>query len=415
MKTIKENKSIINRTQAVLNIVVGVLMIVLGILIINYLKMMWVVIYVLSIMTSGYFALRTLLLLFKDKTLSSLLRFFGLSVLTIALINNNHYVVHVATLIFGIWALFNAGVHGLELYLKIQDGRPGKFWKLLTILFDLVLGILILQGNNNRFIINIQIGIYIITYGGFQIFSGIHGLSDDRMRWRFSSPVLIGALTPPVFVSGIKRMKAKHPEDFNQPHLKTSGNEISIYIHVKDKGFEQFGHFDLGYNGSIYSYGNYTEKGRSKHSIYGEGILICGSEVDYIEYSVGVENIVYQYTIPLKHEEALAIDQGMNDLLQDTIYYDHKDSYDSYLSRLDRQSPYYSYYKFKSHPYKRYNLFTTNCVMLAAAILDSGYNRLFNLSGIITPGAYFYYLEDMYASGKLEMKRNIHTYKGKAL
>ena len=47
--------------------------------------------------------------------------------------------------------------------------------------------------------------------------------------------------------------------------------------------------------------------------------------------------------------------------------------------------------------------------MLADAILNSSDHRLFNLSGVITPGSYFSYLEEVVASKKMNITRRIHT------
>lgn len=410
MEHFDKNKHKIQASKDILDIFMGFVMIALGIMIISRLDMMWIAIYVTSLITVFYLILRNLVSGLLKRKLYYVIRSFGLVILGIILINNYRLVISVFTTTMGIWALFNAAVHGLELYLKIRDRNQGKISKFFLMVFELVIGLLLLtQGQSNRLIINIQIGGYIIVYGCIQIYSSIMSLGGDKVKWRLSAPVLVAALTPPILVGNLKKMREQHPEDFNQQHTKTTGNRISIYIHVKNFGFERFGHLDLGYNGSIYSYGNYSEIGRSKHNVYGEGILICGSEVDIIDYSIHQKNIVYQYIVELTDEEALSIERSMERLMADTVYYSNVDSEQSYLSKLEKRSSFYSFYKFKSQPYKTYNLFTTNCVMLAAEILDSSDHRLFKLSGMITPGTYFSYLEEMVATQSISVKRNIHT------
>lgn len=396
--------------KELVHVIMGIVMIVLGILVMNRMSMTWAVIYILTLISIGYLSISTFIKAAQEKSGALLLRALGLLVTGYFFSLNSRYVVSIITVIFGIWALFNAGVHGLELYLKFRDQELGKFRKFIAFGFDFILGFLLLfQGHQNRLIINIQMGSYIIVYGCVLIFGGIRAMSGDRIKWRLSAPVMYAALFPPIRVTSLEKTKLKHPEEFNQVHTKTEGYEISIYIHVKNFGYERFGHLDIGYNGSIYSYGNYSEVGRSKNSIFGDGILICGNEVDFIDYSVGVKNIVYQYIIPLDTEEAKRIDAGLNTLLKDTVYYEHSVNKDTYLNKLKSRSPYYSFYKFATQPYKTYNLFTTNCVMLADAILNSSDHRLFNLSGVITPGSYFSYLEEVVASKKMNITRRIHT------
>lgn len=410
MELHKKHKHKIQRGRDILDIIMGIVMIVLGIMVINRSNIMWMGIYVTSLLTVGYLFLKNVYNGFIHRKLFHLLRSLGLFILGVIIAQNYRLVIGVITSTMGIWALFNAGVHGLELYLKIKTRNKGKLIKCLLMFFEFVIGFLLLtQGQSNKLIINIQIGGYIIVYAGIQIYSSVKSLFGDKVRWSLSAPVLFAALTPPVLVSNLGKLKQLHPEDFNQVHTKTTGNNISIYIHVKNFGFERFGHLDLGYNGSIYSYGNYCEKGRSKHAVYGDGILICGSEVDIIDYSVHQKNIVYQYIISLSDAEALSIEKGMERLMSDTYYYKNEDPEGAYLSDLESRSLFYSFYKFFSEPYKTYNLFTTNCVMLAAEILDSSDHRLFNLSGIITPGTYFSYLEEMVQNQKIAVVRNIHT------
>lgn len=410
MNTLLKEKAKLQQGQNLVHILMGFVMIVLGIMIINRMNMMWIAIYMTTLIIILYLCIQNAYLAITKKRFGYGLRSLGLMITGFILLQNSNYVVSVITIIFGFWALFNAGIHGLELYLMLRDGFSGSLKKLIAMLFDFILGfLLVTQGHENRLIINIQMGAYIIVYGCVQIFSGFKSLAGDKVSWRLSAPVLYSALFPPIYVNRLKKAMNTHPEDFDHVHTTTEGNRISIYIHVKDFGFERFGHLDLGYKGSIYSYGNYCEEGRSKNSIYGDGVLICGSEVDIIDYSLGQNNIVYQYILELNDQEVLSIEKGMNDLLQDSYFFENRDSKGAYLTNLQERSIYYSFYKFHSQPYKTYNLFTTNCVMLAAAILDSSDHRLFNLSGVITPGTYFSYLEEMVSTQKIKVVRHIHT------
>ncbi len=410
MKKISINNKNIQVSRELFHLVIGILMIVLGILIINRLNMMWYAIYFLALTVLVAVSLSNLYKAIINRDIIHLLRAIGTASVVVFLVFNQTYVVSVTTLIFGLWALFNASVHALEIYLKFRDGELGKLKKLIALVFDTTIGVLLLsQGFQNRLIINIQMGSYIIVYGIIEILVSVQGLLGHHVQLKLSAPVLYSAILPPVVVSGLK----KHTRDEqDKPYIgPTKGNRISVYMHVKDYGFNRLGHIDLGYNGSIYSYGSYDEDNRSKHSIYGDGVLICGSESDFINFSVDHRTIVYQYIIELTEFEARAIEERLKDLLSDTYYFENPGKKGAHLTNLQEQSDFYSFYKFHNQPYKTYNLFTTNCVMLANVILESSGLKLFQLSGIITPGTYYSFLEELIISQKVPIKKIIHTYK----
>lgn len=50
------------------------------------------------------------------------------------------------------------------------------------------------------------------------------------------------------------------------------------------------------------------------------------------------------------------------------------------------------YYKFTKGKWKKYFLFTTNCVKLVDKVLGATGSDVLNINGIITPGAYYNYL-----------------------
>ena len=385
-------------------------MIILGILIINFTDIMWLAIYGLSLVLLIPMMLLNLVRAILEKDIVKLLRAIGAGAIAFFLSLNRIYIISVIAIIFGFWALFNAGVHALEIYLKFKDHELGKLKKLIASLFDATIGFLLLfQGHENRLIINIQMGGYIIVYGVIQIMKSAKALGGSHLQLSLSAPVLYSALLPPLVVSGLK--KSQGNTQLDQPQLSfTKGNNISIYIHMKDYGLNRLGHIDLAYNGCIYSYGNYDEDTRSRNSIYGEGVLICGPEVDFINFSVNHRTIVYQYKIGLEPQEAVEIEKRIDDLLSESYYFKNPGKKSAHLTNLEEQSPYYSFYKFRDQPYKTYNMFTTNCVMLANAILESSGLKLFQLSGIITPGTYYSYLEELLVSQVVPVERIIHTY-----
>ena len=398
--------------RIVWQMLIGFVFILLGILIINNLNMMWYVIYYMSIMVLIALILFYIDRVIRKKRYLDALKALGVYLLLVALMSNRVLYIGMLAGMFGVWALFNAAIHFLEIYLKIVHHEHGIFFKFALGVFDLVMGLLlIVSGFNNRLIVNWQVGIYIIVYGFVQIISSAKVLMGDKLSIRLSTPVFLAAFLPPILVRNVHEMKKKFPEHFNEPVEKTLGTHISVYIHVKDYGYNRLGHIDLGYNGVIYSYGAHDPKNRAFSSLFGDGVLIVGSELEFVNFSVEHLTTVYQYIIKLTAEECLKIEERIQGLYDNTTHFEVPVGVSSHLKDLKKYSKTFSFYKFYKEPFKTYNLFTTNCVMLSDYILESSGLKLMQLSGVITPGTYYNYLNNMLGKeGSVVIERRIHTY-----
>ena len=382
------------KKESIFRLAIGILFVMLGLIVLNRVDAIWGLIYYVSVVVLSLLSVFYLYHFIKKRVWIDLLKLSASLILVLSIMSYQNIYIGFLAGFFGVWALFNAFVHILELYLAYRDQRHEPLTKVLYFLFDLTMGILlIVNGFQNRRIASFQVGIYLLGYGLIQVYASI----TDKINLRMSLPVFISAILPPILVARVDKMKKKYPNEFKLIVEPTLPKHVSIYIHIRDEGYSRMGHIDIGYNGAIYSYGSYDENNRSKNGIYGDGVLVVGSESEFINFNIGTERkTVYRYLLKLTEEESNHIEKKIDELFLKAYHMDYVGVGDEYyLGRLLKESSTMDFYKFNDEPFKTYNLFTTNCVMLADYIVQSTGMKLFKMSGVITPGAYYSYLDKL--------------------
>lgn len=400
-----------------IQILISVVLIVIGVLFIYRDNLMWSLIYlairialIASFVVSIYQSIR-------NRNVFNGLIGLGALGLFILLGLTEYLYIEIIAIIFGMWAMFNAAVHGLELYVKIKDNEPGKFGKIIAFLISFGMGLLLIfSGVENRFIINLQVGSYIILYGIVEGFSAVQVLFRNKIKISFSLPVFFAALIPNFLIKSINRIELENPGSFSSEVEPSTGTMLSVYLYAKDEGHSRIGHLDIGYRGSIYSYGAHDNYNRAKSMAYGDGVMIIGSEKDFVQYAVDTGTTVFRFFIHLTQEQASQIEARIDTILEDAFYYDYPYQEDpegeNYLTRLRQANLKVDFYKFKRGKFKTYNVFTTNCVLVADQIIESSGMRLIQISGVATPGAYYEYLESQLKKpGSGVIQKKIYTSK----
>ncbi|AMC92744.1 hypothetical protein AOC36_01690 [Erysipelothrix larvae] len=391
-----EKKSI-KKFSFILQILFGLFVIVIGISIIMRENFWW---WVVKLLIQALLVGTVFTFLFRSITnrnrLDLLISFGSLGFFIYSLFNENIFM-EFFSLFFGVWALFNAAVRGLELFVSFQRKQKGKIVITLEFLAGFVMGTsLLVSGAESAFFVNLQVGIYLILHGILQIVDLFRVNLGSGYTLRMPAPIFATALLPSFLVKKIEREVALNPDLVLDTVEPTIGDYVSIYIYIKDYGYNRMGHIDIGYNGAIYSYGCHDPLNRHSTQAYGDGVLIVGSECEFVQYSVDDSSTVYRFLCKLTPQQRDRIEERIDLLMKPAYYYDypldHEKTKDSYLKHLKDSQVGVDYYKFISGPFKTYNVFTTNCVLVAEYIVQSTGMQLFHVNGIITPGTYYSYL-----------------------
>jgi uncharacterized membrane protein HdeD (DUF308 family) len=375
----------------------GILMITLGIVFMWRDQLIWNLSYAAFLIVLGYAVIYNLYHYFVSRHISDLLLSLGSAIFFIVLSFNPLIFIEFTAILFGVWALFKALTHAFDLYVAIIKKQRGKLAIVFDMLVDSIMAIFLIKSSmDSYFLVNLQVGIFMIIRGILNIISSYRIVVRDGYQLRLPAPVVITGFLPMYLIKKIDKDVKEDPSIVREVVESTEGNYISLYLYAKDHGYNRMGHVDFGYNGVIYSYGNHDPYDRHITQGYGAGLLIVGSERDYVQYCVNDDTTVFRFVVSIDDEQREEIERRISLMMKDAYYYDYPmdkpDSLDYYLGQLRRAKIEVDFYKFSSGRLKTYNIFTTNCIMVTEYILQSTGMRLFRMNGLITPGTYYAYL-----------------------
>ncbi len=370
----------------------------------------WAILYVTVVIASIYNGLRHLVsFLNEDKVkevtdVPSILFMFIFA--TLILVKPTLFY-QFAIIFVGWWMFADACINLIRFYVKKRDQVSGAASLFVAGFISLVLSIFLIfsKSLSKGHIFAIISGIYLIIYGllgfSFHLF-----LSSDKKKvnWSYSAPVLLNAFIPSNVYISIKHLKKNSKLDIHKEKIQTP---LHVYVYLNETGPEAFGHIDIGYKGTIYSYGCHDPSTRKLVGTMGDGVLIKSDEKLFIDHATHGENkVIISYGIDLNDSEQEIIEKKIKEMMDRTIPWlcpyaeaeqEGKDTTNihDYASRV-YQNTHCEMYKFTKGKFKTYFIAGTNCVNLADDLIRSKELNLIDLNGLVTPGAYLAFLNTEY-------------------
>ena len=312
---------------------------------------------------------------------------------------------------FGWWMFAQGAISLIDFYVLFRDQMQGALPRLLSGIVSMTLAWLMILGTNLSIktnILSLIAGIYFIVYGVvgllFHFFLMRKRKHPQSFSFSYSLPVLLNAFIPLKAYMSIKKLK--HESRLEIPG-STEPADLFVYVYMKGKGPEIFGHIDLSYHGMILSYGNHDPQSRRLNGTYGDGVLIRAKEKEFLQESITTDGkTVIGYGIRLSDEQKQLLESRIRNLFSRTIPWKcaAEKAHDSgkdmssckdYASRVYRET-FCEMFKFTHGKFRTYFISSTNCVMLADELIRSPSLNLIRLNGIVTPGTYLSFLNTEY-------------------
>lgn len=315
---------------------------------------------------------------------------------------------------FGIYIFALSCTHGLSFFVSRHDKVRGRWKEAVSSLFYLVFALFLgLTPYQHMSIILNVIGGYFILYGFFYIkdmlIEWIPTNKKDKIKRhvRISLPVFLQAILPKFILDEVNHYLTPSEEkeidarsEFAQYNSEGKA-DVEIFIHASKKGFGQVGHVDVCIQDEFFSYGNYDNDSHRFNELVGDGVLIVTHKEEYIPFVIkDSEKTLFCFGLKLNESQKQKVLEKLRMIKENT--YDWKPPFyigddDMYASRLLHACDETAFYKFKKGKFKTYFVVKTNCVQLADYIIGSAGLDILNMNGIVTPGAYYEYLQRQFA------------------
>ena len=355
-----------------------------------------------SLLIIGLGGISLILNILKTKRIKDILLSISTLGIGIFFYNNKRKFLSLFPIMFGIYMLVN-GIIKFVTYVVFKKVENENFYNvLLGSVIDFIFSyIMIKEPSENIDNLTIILGIYIILFGVTYAKDFLKEIFPDIMKKkrkkRITLPIIVSSMMPYGVLLKINNALNSYETPVKVKNKKVSGNvDLEIFIHVKDTAIGRFGHADLCYKRMVYSYGCYDEKSKKLFESLGNGTLFKTSERDkYLKFcTTNSDKTIFAFGITLTDKEKEKIEKRLQEIENDTYPWDPKESEkNSYAQKLVKRTQ-AKFYKFKSSNYKTYFLMSTNCVKLVDDVVGTTGSDLLTINGVITPGAYYEYLEN---------------------
>ena len=445
--------------NATYSFLIGIGLITIGILLligrsslyINVINLFIIAIFFLSVkQLMNYFIGRE-----KDKKINFVRSFINILFCFIFSLFRN-IPLSIVPIAFGIYLLLSSIIKyingGIYLYNKTK-GYLTEF-VLGTIYLLLSLSI-IFSPIKNLDTVLIILGIYVLLLGINYIIDfisfimPIHVKNKLRRRIRIALPAAVEAIIPYAVLSEINYLIDKDNYDnlVFEENKKNIEPDIEVFVHTSPRGFNRMGHVDIYYNGKVISYGGYDDSSLRFFRLIGDGVVfVVPSRSKYISFCIEhSKKTIFAFGLKLTDKQKDRVNEAIENIFKDledwecpyqaAINVNNKKSkkkkkrnnsnqFKDYASTL-YQSTEVKFYKFNNGRWKKYFVLGNNCSRLADYIVGKSGLDLLKMYGVITPGAYYEYLNrefqkknsmiisrKIYNSKNVGKKTNAKTFKG---
>ena len=262
-------------------------------------------------------------------------------------------------------------------------------------------------------LISVWLIIYGLSYWSFCLIEVVPQAQRNsiKRKIRLPLPVFIAMLLPDIARQNINKLVEVNPDEIKSRRLADDKKpDIEVLVHVGPKGFNRIGHVDLLYKNKIISYGNYDEDSRAMYDLIGDGVLFMAESQEYINLAIREsQKTLVGFGLSLNKAQIKAIDRRLAEINSQVFEWSPDSRKKSLYSTKLKNEAGAKFYKFKSGKFKKYFVFTTNCVLLADQIIGSSGLDIVKINGIITPGSYYDCLNrEFKARSGVVVSRNIY-------
>jgi len=357
-----------------------------------------------SLLITGIGCISLILNILKTKKIKDILLSISTLIIGLFFYYNKIKFLSLFPIIFGLYMLLN-GLIKFTTYIIYKKREKLTYYSILIgSLIDFIFSyIMISEPSKNIKSLTIILGIYLILFSLTYFKDFINECiprKKKRRGIRITIPIIFSVMIPYKVLLKINNLLEhwKTPVQIQNKN-QNKNTDLEILIHVKDSNIGKFGHADLCYKGTVYSYGCYDEQSKKLFETIGEGTLFeIKNKEKYIKFcNKNSDKTIFCFGISLTDEQNKAVEKEIKKIKKSTYFWDvtdtkEKSKKNTYAEKLLKETN-AKFYKFNKTSYKTYFLLSTNCVKLVDEIVGITGSDILKINGVITPGSYYAFLE----------------------
>lgn len=341
----------------------------------------------------------------------------------------------ILSLLFSIYMLLNGGIKLITYLILLSSRSNGRLGQLILALIYFAVGIpLLISPIQKVDTMLIFLGWYTILLGVTYFLDFLSEIIPKRYKtklrrhFRITLPVLLEAILPYQVLREINYYLNKEAFDIPMVYEEKKSEiipDLEVFIHVAPSGYNRFGHVDVCMNGLVLSYGAYDFSTSKLFNMIGEGMVFQVDREKYIDYCTHYSNkTLFCFGMKLTDRQKNNVEKQINAIMENVNYYETNYERDQRLKKKVKKNSYTDYpsiltsltganfYKVQSGPFKTFFVLGVNCCKLADNIIGKSGTDLLKMTGIITPGTYYEYLnQEFYKKNSMVISKVIYNNK----
>lgn len=354
-------------------------------------------------------AFSTVTNVYRKETLQNILISLLLFGIGIYFLYNPTNFLAIFPILFSIY-MFLIGIIKLTTFLVYKINNFNGFYRILFASFlDLLFGLLIFTRPTKSIKpLTIILGLYfiLVAFNQFIDFLKIYFPNNflvKKRRFRLTMPIILSLFVPYAIYTKLNKILNKEVTSVDVDKNVSGKVDLEIFIGVKESDIGRFGHADLYFDNKVYSYGHYDEESKKLFDTIGDGTLfIVNNRMKYLRFCAEhSKKTIFAFGITLTDKQKERVKEELDKIQSYTYRWkciqekDKEKEHGDYASCLYRATK-ARFYKFNKSTYKLYYALWTNCVKLVDNVLVASGGDILRLNGVITPGAYYYHLNNEY-------------------
>lgn len=308
------------------------------------------------------------------------------------------------SLIFGLYLLITSIIYLINFFLMKKGFTKTKSLLLSIISFALSVFIYIMY-HTDRFISVYIMATYFLIWGISLMLNSLIDLlfkNANNPKIRVCLPAGIDCLIPNMWLNRVNKYYREQKEEI-EVKKENQEHDLEVFIHASHNGFNTFGHVDVLFEGTLYSYGNYDGRSERFFSMIGDGVVFKTQDREaYIRFCLKrCKKTLFVFGLKLTEEQKESVKKHIEKLNQDMVLWNPDfihdplkkgaPSIDLHVHQIFHEAK-GTLYKFKKGTFKTYYVFGNNCVRFVDTIIGKNID-IIKLVGFITPGTYLDYFD----------------------